>query len=100
MVPSDPTPARPATPRQEDLERMSLMEHLEELRKRIIWSVLFITVAFFPCWAYYHEIYQFLVAPLKRVAAAEHLPKAFKLSYLSMTAPSLMNSKLAALTAS
>jgi sec-independent protein translocase protein TatC len=100
MTPSDPSPAPPLTARQqEELARMSLMEHLEELRKRIIWSVLFITIAFFPCWAYYHEIYQFLVAPLKRVAVAANLPKDFKLSYLSMTDPFILYFKMAALVA-
>ena len=43
---------------------MSLMEHLEELRKRIVWAVLAIAIAFIPCWAYYRQIFKFLVAPL------------------------------------
>lgn len=92
-TPSDPTPARPTTRQQEELARMSLMEHLEELRKRIIWSVLFVSVAFFPCWAYYHEIYRFLVAPLNRIAPG------LKLSYLSLTDPFILYFKMAALVA-
>jgi sec-independent protein translocase protein TatC len=94
MIPSDPSPApRLTTAQQEELARMSLMEHLEELRKRILWSVLAVTVAFFPCWAYYHEIYRFLVAPLNRVAPG------LKLSYLSLTDPFILYFKMAALVA-
>jgi len=95
MIPSDPTPApRLTTRQQEDLARMSLMEHLEELRKRIVWSVLAIGIAFIPCWAYYREIYKFLVAPLMRVT-----PPGFKLSYLAITDPFIMYFKMAALVA-
>jgi len=94
MIPSDPSPApRLTTAQQEELARMSLMEHLEELRKRILWSVLAVTVAFFTCWAYYHEIYRFLVAPLNRVAPG------LKLSYLSLTDPFILYFKMAALVA-
>src|SRR3954447_22747962 len=93
MTPSDPSPARPTTRQQEELARMSLMEHLEELRKRILWSVLVVTLAFFPCWAYYHEIYRFLVAPLNRIAPG------LKLSYLSLTDPFILYFKMAALMA-
>src|SRR5262249_19961416 len=98
MIPSDPSPARP-TASQEELARMSLMEHLEELRKRILWSVLAVTVAFFPCWAYYHEIYRFLVAPLKRPIIAENLPMDFDLASLSMAEPLILYVKMAALVA-
>jgi sec-independent protein translocase protein TatC len=99
MTPSDPSPAPPTTRQQEELARMSLMEHLEELRKRILWSVLFVVIAFFPCWAYYKEIYQFLVAPLKRPDIAQYLPKDFKLGYLSPTDPFILYFKMAALVA-
>ena len=97
MIPPDPSPAPRLTARQqEELARMSLMEHLEELRKRIVWSVLVVGVAFIPCWAYYRQIYLFLVAPLKRMPT---LPPNFKLSYLGMTDPFIMYFKMAALAA-
>ncbi|MBW8875388.1 MAG: twin-arginine translocase subunit TatC [Acidobacteria bacterium] len=88
-------PSRPQPPpTQEDLARMSLMEHLEELRKRILWSVVFFAVAFFPCWAYYREIFRFLMAPLLKVT-----PPNFKLSYLGLSDPFILFFKMAALMA-
>jgi sec-independent protein translocase protein TatC len=72
---------------------MSLMEHLEELRKRIIWSVLFFAVAFWPCWAYYREIFRFLMVPLHKVAPG------LKLSYLALSDPFILYFKMAALAA-
>ncbi|HEX4962366.1 MAG TPA: twin-arginine translocase subunit TatC [Thermoanaerobaculia bacterium] len=88
------TPPPSAPPTQEELARMSLMEHLEELRKRILWSVLFFAVAFFPCWAYYREIFRFLMAPLLKVT-----PPNFKLSYLGLSDPFILFFKMAALMA-
>ncbi len=70
------------------------MEHLEELRKRILWSVVFFAVAFFPCWAYYREIFRFLMAPLLKVT-----PPNFKLSYLGLSDPFILFFKMAALMA-
>jgi len=87
------TPLRPSAPTQEELARMSLMEHLEELRKRILWSVLFFAVAFFPCWAYYREIFRFLMVPLHKVAPE------LKLSYLALSDPFILYFKMAALAA-
>jgi sec-independent protein translocase protein TatC len=86
-------PPRLTTRQQEELSRMSLMEHLEELRKRIVWSVLAISIAFFPCWAYYHEIYRFLVAPLHRIDPT------IKLSFLALTDPFILYFKMAAYAA-
>lgn len=43
---------------------MPLVEHLRELRRRVVVSVLAITVAFVPAWAHYAEIFAFLKLPL------------------------------------
>jgi sec-independent protein translocase protein TatC len=77
----------------EDLPRMSLLEHLEELRKRLLWSILALAIAFMPCWAYHEEIFRFLEAPLKR----QH-PE-FKLAFLGFTDPFILYFKVAALAA-
>ncbi|MBV9242470.1 MAG: twin-arginine translocase subunit TatC [Acidobacteria bacterium] len=45
---------------------MSFLEHLEELRRRIIRSVLILVVAFFICWAFADKIYDFLSVPIRR----------------------------------
>jgi sec-independent protein translocase protein TatC len=86
-------PPRLTTRQQEELSRMSLLEHLEELRKRIVWSVLAIGIAFIPCWAYYREIFKFLVAPLNRIAPG------LKLSFLALTDPFILYFKMAAFAA-
>jgi sec-independent protein translocase protein TatC len=94
MIPSDPSSAPRLTARQqEELARMSLMDHLEELRKRIVWSVLVVGIAFIPCWAYYRQIYRFMVAPLNRIAPG------LKLSFLALTDPFILYFKMAALAA-
>lgn len=47
-----------------DAGRMPLMDHLIELRRRLIWCVLGIVVMFFICYWFAPQIYQFLVKPL------------------------------------
>ena len=49
--------------------QMSFLEHLEELRKRIIRSVLVLVVAFFICWGFSDKIYHFLSIPIVRAIA-------------------------------
>lgn len=43
--------------------QMSFLEHIDELRKRLIRSVLFIALAFIFCWFVSDKIYNFLEAP-------------------------------------
>jgi sec-independent protein translocase protein TatC len=50
--------------RIEQMKSMSLIEHLEELRRRIIWSIVFIGVAFFFCWGYADRIFSFVQKPV------------------------------------
>ena len=52
--------------REEELEegRMPLLDHLVELRKRLMYSILALFVAFFPCWYFSKNIYNFLAQPL------------------------------------
>jgi sec-independent protein translocase protein TatC len=88
-----PAPPRLTAAQQDELRRMSLLEHLEELRKRIVWAVLAIAIAFIPCWAYYRKIFQFLVAPLHRIDPT------MKLAYLALTDPFILYFKMAAFTA-
>jgi len=54
------------TEREDELEagKMPLLEHLIELRKRLIYSVLAILVMFAPCWYFSKNIYNFLAQPL------------------------------------
>ncbi len=47
--------------------KMPLLEHLIELRTRLLWSVVAIVVLFMVCFYFSHHIYQFLVQPLADV---------------------------------
>src|SRR5262245_38243071 len=44
---------------------MSFLEHLDELRKRLIRSALFLLVAFMTCWFVSDKIYHFLEVPVR-----------------------------------
>src|SRR5262245_9048643 len=44
---------------------MSFLDHLDELRKRLIRSALFIAVAFVVCWIFSDSIYNFLQVPVR-----------------------------------
>lgn len=54
--------------RREDTEagQMSFLEHLDELRKRIVRSVIFIVIAFIACFFVSQYIFHFLAVPIKR----------------------------------
>ncbi len=56
---------------EEQLEgQMSFLEHLDELRRRLVRSILFVAAAFFFCWAYSGEIFRFLAVPVTRELSA------------------------------
>jgi sec-independent protein translocase protein TatC len=46
-------------------QEMSFIEHLEELRRRLIWSVAFIAVAFGLCWIFAADLYDVASAPIR-----------------------------------
>ena len=46
--------------------QMAFLEHLDELRKRLVKSVLIIIVAFLVCFNFSNEIYEFLSVPIRR----------------------------------
>ena len=54
--------------RREDTEagQMSFLEHLDELRKRLVRSVIFIVIAFIGCFFASKYIYNFLAVPIVR----------------------------------
>jgi sec-independent protein translocase protein TatC len=59
-------------PKQEEqLEaQMSFLEHLDELRKRLMWSILFVFLAFMVCYKFSGNIFNFLAVPVQRELAA------------------------------
>ena len=57
-------------PREEEPGgQMSFLDHLDELRRRIIRCVIFVFVAFFGCWFVSDHIYNFLAIPVQRALA-------------------------------
>lgn len=82
----------PALPEEDDEEgaeeegeggRMSLMDHLRELRQRILYSLVAAFVAFLVCWYFVEPVFNFLTRPLLDVlpegstAMYTTLPEAF-----------------------
>lgn len=49
--------------------QMSFLEHLDELRRRLIRSIIFIFAALIFCWFFSGPIYRFLSAPMRRALA-------------------------------
>jgi sec-independent protein translocase protein TatC len=43
---------------------MSFIEHLEELRRRLLWSLTFVAVAFGVCWFFAGDLYEIARAPI------------------------------------
>jgi sec-independent protein translocase protein TatC len=76
--------AASATPSQE-LPKMSLLQHLEELRKRIIVSALAIVAGFLACWWKADLIYGYMQRPITKVLTSLHMDPT--LVYTSPTEP-------------
>lgn len=49
--------------------QMSFLEHLDELRRRLVNSVVFVLIAFIACWFVSDRIYSFLAVPVERALA-------------------------------
>jgi len=66
--PEDPiTKARQAVTERAELPGMSLMEHLEELRKRIVHSAAYLGVGFVVAYIFHERLYGFIQAPLDQL---------------------------------
>ncbi|HUR36933.1 MAG TPA: twin-arginine translocase subunit TatC [Terriglobales bacterium] len=80
-------PALDSAPEPSRLEMpgMTLLEHLEELRKRIIYSLISVVVAFGLAWGYAERIFRLMEIPIKEALRANHLSE--KLVYTSPTDP-------------
>ncbi len=75
---------------ESDLPRMSFLEHLEELRRRILFSVVAVFVAFLVCWSFAPEIFRWIQAPIIDI-----LPAGEKLAYTRLAAPFFLYMKVA-----
>lgn len=76
--------------REQELVRMSFLDHLEELRRRLMFSIAALAVAFVLCWAYAGPIFAVLEQPVR-----QFLPPGEKLAYTRLTAPFFLYMKVA-----
>jgi sec-independent protein translocase protein TatC len=70
---------------KETMPAMSFLDHLEELRRRIIYSLLAVAVGFFLCWGYAERIYTIMQRPIMQALHNHNLSE--KLVYLNPTEP-------------
>jgi len=70
---------------REALTSMSFLDHLEELRRRLIYSIIAVAVGFFACWAYAERIYEIVQKPV--IEALKHNGVAERLTFLNPTEP-------------
>jgi sec-independent protein translocase protein TatC len=76
-----------------DLPGMSLLEHLEELRKRIIWSAVAIAAMFFVAYWFHEQIYDLMQRPVIFALKNHHLDT--QLVFTNPTEPFNMYLKMA-----
>jgi len=82
----------PETEAKPELPGMSFLDHLEELRRRIIYSVLAVGAAFFVGWWKAERIFAFMQAPIMTALHAHKLDE--KLVYTNPTDPFNMYLKI------
>jgi len=75
---------------ERELPKMSFLEHLDELRKRLLVSLIAVCVGFALCWHYSEQIFTKMQEPL-----THFLPPGDKLAYTRLTAPFFMYMKVA-----
>ncbi|NIM59595.1 MAG: twin-arginine translocase subunit TatC [Candidatus Aminicenantes bacterium] len=75
-------------------DRMTFLEHLEDLRKRILYCIIAIVVAVIPAWFYSKDVYSILAIPV-----TQFLPEGEKLAFTTLTAPFMLYIKVSFLTA-
>jgi sec-independent protein translocase protein TatC len=59
--------AREAVTQRAELPGMSLMEHLDELRRRIVHSAIYLAVGFFIAWIFHGRLFALVQAPLSKI---------------------------------
>ena len=70
--------------------KMSFLEHLDELRRRLVHIASYIGVGFIVCWIFSKRIYDFLAIPI-----TDALPEGTKLAFTNPTDPFTLYMKVA-----
>lgn len=76
----------------EELTRMTLLEHLEELRRRLAWSIAAIFAGFLLCWYWAPPIFAWLSVPI-----TQFLPPGEGLAFTGLVDPFMLYMKVALL---
>ena len=74
---------------------MGFLDHLEELRRRLVYSIAAVAVGFFACWGFRERIYAIMQKPIMDALKANGLSE--KLVYLNPIDPFNLYLKIAAL---
>ena len=80
---------------KENLPAMGFLDHLEELRKRLVYSVISVAVGFGACWWKVEKIYDIMQRPIMDALHKNGMSE--KLVYLNPTEPFNLYLKVAAL---
>lgn len=70
---------------ENELSGMSLLEHLEELRRRILYSILGMAAGFLVCWGFREQIFGYMQRPILEALRRHKLDET--LIYLNPTEP-------------
>lgn len=84
-----PNAAAPEEERERELKKMSFLEHLEELRRRLLFSFIAIGAGFFVCWRFSDTIFNWIEQPLLPFLHGD------KLAYTRLTGPFFLYMKVA-----
>lgn len=87
---AEPDTEKKSSEPENESGKMSFLEHLDELRKRLVHIACFIGVGFIACWFFSRPMYDFLAAPLTGV-----LPEGTKLAFTRPTDPFTLYMKVA-----
>ncbi len=66
--------ARTAVSERADLPGMSLIEHLEELRRRLVHSIVALIAGFFVAYGFHEKIYGYMQRPITSALTRHHMP--------------------------
>ena len=77
---------------EQESGKMSFLDHLDELRRRLVRIAIYLVIGFCACWAFAPSIYNFLAIPFSQL-----LPEGEKLVYTSPTGPLTIYMKVALL---
>ena len=94
-MPELATEIPPAEEEKESMPTMGFLDHLEELRRRIIYSIISVAVGFCVCWWKVERIYDVMQRPIMDALKSNGMAE--KLVYLNPTEPFNLYLKIAAL---